>query len=103
MKNEFSKEKYKKRKQAKFAKEVTVLEPTLFNVAEYWFTKDPAKILEMRVDTLSQFLTMANVRSGARLLVVDETGGLLTAGVMERLGGESPSQWVIPFLTRSFR
>ncbi len=103
MKNEFSKEKYKKRKQAKFAKEVTVLEPTLFNVAEYWFTKDPAKILEMRVDTLSQLLTMGNVRSGARLLVVDETGGLLTAGVMERLGGEYPSQWVILLLTHSFR
>ena len=80
-----------------------MLEPTLFNVAEYWFTKDPAKILEMRVDTLSQLLTMGNVRSGARLLVVDETGGLLTAGVMERLGGEFSSQWVMLPLTRSFR
>jgi tRNA (adenine-N(1)-)-methyltransferase non-catalytic subunit len=88
LKNEFSKEKYKKRKRAKFAKEVAVLEPTLFNVAEYLFTKDPAKIWEMRIDTLAQLLMLGNVRPGARFLVVDETGGLLTAGVMERLGGE---------------
>jgi len=103
LKNEFSKEKYKKRKQAKFAKEVVVLEPTLFNVAEYWFTKDPTKIFEMRVDTLAQFLTLGNVRPEARFLVVDETGGLLTTGVMERLGGESSSWWVIFLLTDSLR
>jgi tRNA (adenine58-N1)-methyltransferase non-catalytic subunit len=103
LKNEFSKEKYKKRKQAKFAKEVTVLEPTLFNVAEYWSTKDPTKIWEMRVDTLAQLLTLGNVRPGARFLVVDETGGLLTAGVMERLGGKFPSYRVLLLLTHSFR
>src|SRR5260370_38793920 len=103
LKNEFSKEKYKKRKQAKFAKEVAVPEPQLFNGAEYWFIKDPAKIWGMRVDTLAQLLTLGNVRPGAQFLVVDETGGLLTAGVMERVGGESSSSRRIPLLIYSFR
>ena len=46
------------------------------------------KLLNLRVDTLSQILTMTNVHSGGRYLVY-ETGaqGLVVASVLERVGG----------------
>ncbi|KDQ15589.1 hypothetical protein BOTBODRAFT_624451 [Botryobasidium botryosum FD-172 SS1] len=87
LKTEYSKDKYKKRKEAKFAKAFTPIEPTLFNVCEYWFTKDPSKIRDIRSDTLAQILNLANIRPGGRYLVVDDASGLLVAGILERLGG----------------
>lgn len=41
----------------------------------------------MRVDALAMLLSMANAAAGARVLVLDGTGGLVTAAVVERLGG----------------
>lgn len=41
----------------------------------------------MRIDALSMMLSMANVGAGARVLVFDGTGGLVTAACLERLGG----------------
>lgn len=74
----------------RFAKEVTVLEPTLYNVASYYFQKDPTKILGLRIDTLSQMANLANLRPGGRFLVVDTTGGLLVGAALDRLGGDDP-------------
>ncbi|CAH1756353.1 7502_t:CDS:10 [Entrophospora sp. SA101] len=42
---------------------------------------------ELRIDTLSQMLKWANVHSNTRMLVVDDTQGLVITGIMERLGG----------------
>ncbi|KAJ9075014.1 tRNA (adenine(58)-N(1))-methyltransferase non-catalytic subunit trm6 [Entomophthora muscae] len=39
------------------------------------------------MDTLSQLLTFGNVFPGCRLLVVDDTQGLVVASILERLGG----------------
>lgn len=57
----------------------------------------------MREDTLSQLLTLSNVRPGGRYLVVDGTSGLITAALMERMGcdgrvlsfndADSPPPW----------
>ncbi|EJD03817.1 Gcd10p-domain-containing protein [Fomitiporia mediterranea MF3/22] len=88
LKTEFSKEKYKKRKEAKFAKTFTTIEPTLHNVCDYWFNKDRSRIREIRPDTLAQMLNYAGVRPSGRYLVVDEASGLLVSAVLERLGGE---------------
>lgn len=87
LKNEYSKEKYRKRKEAKFSKGFTVVEPTLFNICEYHFLRDASKIRDLRPHTLGQLLNAANVRPGARILVADDVSGLLVAGVLERLGG----------------
>ncbi|CAE6438706.1 unnamed protein product [Rhizoctonia solani] len=87
LKNEYSKEKYKKRKEAKYSKGFTVVEPTLFNVCEYHFSRDASKIRDLRPHTLGQLLNSANVRPGARILVADDVSGLLVAAVLERLGG----------------
>ncbi|KAF7303222.1 hypothetical protein MKEN_01286000 [Mycena kentingensis (nom. inval.)] len=87
LKTEYSKEKYKKRKEAKYSKTFTTIEPTLFNVCEFWFNKDKDRIRDIRVDTLSQILNMANIRPGGRFLAVDDASGLIVSGIIERMGG----------------
>ncbi|KAL5535659.1 MYO1_1 [Sanghuangporus sanghuang] len=88
LKTEYSKEKYKKRKEAKFSKMFATIEPTLHNVCNYWFNKDRSRIREIRPDTLAQMMNFAGVRPGGRYLVVDEASGLLVSAVLERLGDE---------------
>ncbi|KAF9785778.1 Gcd10p-domain-containing protein [Thelephora terrestris] len=89
LKTEYSKEKYKKRKEAKysFSKTFSTIEPTLFNVCEYWYTKDQNRLRDIRADALTQMLNLASVRPGGRYIVVDGASGALVAGVLDRLGG----------------
>ncbi|THG97452.1 hypothetical protein EW026_g4559 [Hermanssonia centrifuga] len=88
LKTEYSKEKYKKRKEAKYSKGFTTVIPTLFNVCEYWFNKDQNRLRDIRPDSLSQILNMAGVRQGGRYLVVDDASGIVVAGIIQRLGGK---------------
>ncbi|KAG6889975.1 hypothetical protein C0995_012935 [Termitomyces sp. Mi166 len=88
LKTEYSKEKYKKRKEAKYSKSFTTIEPTLFNVCDYWFNKDQARIRDLRTDSLSQLLNLANIRPGGRYIAVDDASGLVVAGILERMGGQ---------------
>ncbi|KAJ3549898.1 hypothetical protein NM688_g5131 [Phlebia brevispora] len=87
LKTEYSKEKYKKRKEAKYAKGFTTVLPTLFNVCEYWFKKDQTRLRDIRPDTLSQILNLASIRPGGRYLAVDDASGIVVAGILQRLGG----------------
>ncbi|KAJ3304333.1 tRNA (adenine(58)-N(1))-methyltransferase non-catalytic subunit trm6 [Kappamyces sp. JEL0829] len=87
-KTEFSKAKYIKKKVQKFAKLFVPLVPNSLNQVEYQTTKgNSERIKELRVDTLSQILTFANVRAGSRILCVDDSGGLLTLALLERTHG----------------
>ncbi|KAG5720826.1 tRNA (adenine-N(1)-)-methyltransferase non-catalytic subunit TRM6 [Termitomyces sp. T112] len=88
LKTEYSKEKYKKRKEEKYSKSFTTIEPTLFNVCDYWFNKDQARIRDLRTDSLSQLLNLANIRPGGRYIAVDDASGLVVAGILERMGGQ---------------
>jgi len=87
LKTEYSKDKYKKRKEAKFSRVFTVIDPTIHNVCEYWFKKDQGRIRDLRVDSLSQVLTLGDVRPGGRYLVVDEASGILISSILDRLDG----------------
>jgi tRNA (adenine-N(1)-)-methyltransferase non-catalytic subunit len=109
LKTEYSKEKYKKKKAAKFSnvfllfrstiyqalcrysKTFTALEPSIFNVCEYWFKKDQRRVRDLRIDTLSQMLNMANVKPAGRYIAVDDASGLLVSGILDRLGGKACS------------
>ncbi|KAJ3271925.1 hypothetical protein HDV01_006059 [Terramyces sp. JEL0728] len=62
-------------------------EKTEFAKAKYIKRKNPEKIHELRIDSLSQILTFANVRAGSRMLVCDDTGGLLATAILERTHG----------------
>lgn len=88
LKTEYSKDKYKKKKEAKYAKVFTTIPPTLFNVCEYWYNKDQGRIRDLRIDALSQMLNLANIRPGGRYLVVDDASGLVVSGVLHRMGGQ---------------
>ncbi|CAO3630787.1 unnamed protein product [Cunninghamella blakesleeana] len=86
-KTEYSKYKYVERKKKKFMKMFTPVRPTLYSITDYFFNKNPDKIKFLRVDTLSQLLSKANVRANSKLLVVDDTQGLIVAAAADRLGG----------------
>ncbi|WRT70709.1 uncharacterized protein IL334_007707 [Kwoniella shivajii] len=88
LKTEFSKEKWRRRKEKKFSQTVHPLSPSLPNILAHYSERAPASIMHLRTDTLSQLLNMANVRPGGRYLVVDDTGGLVTAAVLERMGAQ---------------
>lgn len=64
------------------------MEPTLFNVCDYWFNKDQNRLRDIRTDALSHILNLANIRPGGRYLAVDDASGIVVAGILERLGGK---------------
>lgn len=66
----------------------TVLEPTLHNICEHNFVRESLKTKDLRPDSLSQLLALANVRPGSRLLVVEDVHGHVVGGALERMGGE---------------
>ncbi|GLT57921.1 hypothetical protein SLA2020_308580 [Shorea laevis] len=86
-KTQFSQEKYRLRKQKKYAPKVLLRRPFARSISEAYFKKYPARIGFLRVDTLSLLLSMANIAPNSDVLVVDMIGGLLTGAVAERLGG----------------
>jgi tRNA (adenine-N(1)-)-methyltransferase non-catalytic subunit len=86
-KTEFSQEKYIKKKKKKYVTEVFFLSPTLQNIVETIFEKDPKKISYLRSDTISQILTFGNIRAGSRVLIVENVGGLIVGACLSRMGG----------------
>ncbi|XP_038715671.1 tRNA (adenine(58)-N(1))-methyltransferase non-catalytic subunit trm6-like [Tripterygium wilfordii] len=83
----FSQEKYRLKKQKKYAPTVLLRRPFARSICEAYFKKYPDRIGFLRVDALSLLLSMANVSANSDVLVVDMVGGLLTGAVAERLGG----------------
>ncbi|XP_037575694.1 LOW QUALITY PROTEIN: tRNA (adenine(58)-N(1))-methyltransferase non-catalytic subunit TRM6-like [Dermacentor silvarum] len=85
-KTEYAQRKYLKKKQDKYLQHVMLGRPTARLLVEMYYSQNPLKIGNMRVDSLAQMLTCCNVRSGGRYIVFDSWVGLLTAAVLERLG-----------------
>ncbi|KAJ8538274.1 hypothetical protein K7X08_014814 [Anisodus acutangulus] len=83
----FSQEKYRVKKQKKYAPRVLLRRPFARSICEAYFKKHPDKIGFMRVDALSLLLCLGNVTSNADVLLVDMLGGIVTGAIAERLGG----------------
>ncbi|KAJ6845135.1 tRNA (adenine(58)-N(1))-methyltransferase non-catalytic subunit trm6 [Iris pallida] len=83
----FSQEKYKLKKQKKYAPKVLLRRPFARSICEAYFKKYPNRIGSLRVDSLSLLLSMANVSAYSDVLVVDMVGGILTGAAAERIGG----------------
>ena len=64
------------------------MKPSARVFCDYWFEKNPEKIMGMRLDTFSQLITASGVTCGSRMLCVDETGGMLALGLLERMAGD---------------
>ena len=43
---------------------------------------------DLRLDTLSQILTMSNVRAHCRVMVVESCQGMVVGALLERMGGK---------------
>lgn len=102
-KTSFSLAKYTLRKSRKYLKRFTALPLDVGLLTEYVLEKEAYKIMELRQDLLGLICSWANIHCGAtsriltaedgvsqvgggRWLVVDDTGGLVTAALAERMG-----------------
>ncbi|KAI3464850.1 hypothetical protein Pfo_021513 [Paulownia fortunei] len=86
-KTAFSQEKYRIKKQKKYAPRVLLRRPFARSICEAYFKKHAEKIGFLRVDTLSLLLSLANVTAQSDVLVLDTLDGIITGAVAERLGG----------------
>jgi tRNA (adenine-N(1)-)-methyltransferase non-catalytic subunit len=102
-KTSFSLAKYTLRKSRKYMKRFTALPLDVGLLTEYVIEKEAYKIMELREDLLGLINSWANIHSGegsrvsmaedgvsqiggGRWLVVDDTGGLVTAALAEKMG-----------------
>lgn len=86
-KTKFSQEKFLKKKAKKYFEYLVIRKPSIRLLMQIHYKADPLKILNLRIDSLSQLLNQTNIRSGAKVMVY-ETGcqGLIVAAALERIG-----------------
>lgn len=85
-KNAFSKVKYIRRKQQKFLRWICPRRPTTRLIADFFTRKDPSRILDCRLDTLSQLLGHANILPGGKYCLWDDSKGYVLGAMLERAG-----------------
>ncbi|KAJ1353457.1 hypothetical protein KIN20_010092 [Parelaphostrongylus tenuis] len=85
---EYSKNKYIRRKTKKHSDRVLILKPTIRLLASSYYMKDCARVSNLRVDQLGMILQLAGVHHGKNVLVFDQVLGMVSAAVIDRLGGE---------------
>ena len=74
-KTKFSQEKYLRKKHNKYAKELTVLKPSINDFCD-------ANPSEIRGDMLGSLIRFSGVRHGSSVAVVDDAGGILSASLL---------------------
>lgn len=86
-KNIYSKEKYLKKKQQKFMKWFCPRLPTTRLLSEHFNRKDrdPGRLLDLRLDGLSQVLGHVNVFPGCKIMVWDDSMGFASGAVLSRM------------------
>ena len=89
-KTKFSQEKYKKRKSLKYAKVFKIIQSTSTALLCNFFSKATEKIMGIRQDSLSMILSLANAQAGMKALVLDETHGLISLALLERIKSSQP-------------
>ncbi|XP_026484882.2 tRNA (adenine(58)-N(1))-methyltransferase non-catalytic subunit TRM6 [Vanessa tameamea] len=94
-KTEFSQAKYLKKKEKKYFEYIQILKPNLRNITEILYKLDPSKVQGVRIDTLSQIMTLSNISSeGNHLLYDSGSNGLLVAALLSAMGPQSNGQLV---------
>ncbi|KAK7066922.1 tRNA (adenine(58)-N(1))-methyltransferase non-catalytic subunit TRM6 [Halocaridina rubra] len=83
----YSQEKYVNKKQKKYDEIITIHRPSIRLLSTMYYLQDPLKISNLRIDSLSQLLCLANVQSGGRFVVFESgTSGLVAAAMLHRMG-----------------
>ena len=85
-KTAFAQEKYLKKKAKKHMPFVALLRPSPLTLCDFYMLKSPDKLLGLRRDTLALLLTLSNVQEGSRVLVLEQTLGLLAAAATQAAG-----------------
>ncbi|XP_041973654.1 tRNA (adenine(58)-N(1))-methyltransferase non-catalytic subunit TRM6 [Aricia agestis] len=94
-KTEYSQEKYLKKKEKKYFEYIQILRPNLRHIAEIMYKLEPTKIQGIRMDTLSQIITMSNVSNeGNHLLYDSGSNGLLAAALLSAIGQEGSGKLI---------
>lgn len=86
-KTEFAQEKYIKKKKKKYEAHITILKPSTRILSVMYSAREPAKICQLRYDTLAQMLSQGNIHAGSKVIVMETCAGLVLGAVMERMGG----------------
>ncbi|XP_053601094.1 tRNA (adenine(58)-N(1))-methyltransferase non-catalytic subunit TRM6 [Plodia interpunctella] len=94
-KTEFSQEKYLKKKEKKYFEYLQVVRPNLRLITEVMYRLDPGKIQGIRIDTLSQIMTLSNIQSeGVHLLYDSGSNGLVAAALLSAIGANTNGKLV---------
>ncbi|KAL7645275.1 UNVERIFIED_CONTAM: hypothetical protein RMT77_003661 [Armadillidium vulgare] len=86
-KTKYSQEKYVSKKLRKYDEIITLHRPSMRLLLHMYYSQDPLRISNLRIDTLSQMVAYANVQSGGRYAVY-EAGmqGLVSAALLSQIG-----------------
>ena len=88
LKTEFSKEKYLKQKKTKHKMvKLLTLKANAASLTEMYFHRKPDKTMSIRMDTVSQIMSLANVHHSQYVLVVESCTGLMIGSIAERMDG----------------
>ncbi|CEL95497.1 unnamed protein product [Vitrella brassicaformis CCMP3155] len=87
-KTAFSQQKWLVKKQKKYVKQLTAMRPGILELCELYAQIDPAKICGLRVDYVGAIVTLGNVSSGRRVIVCDQSMGLITAAIAQQMAGD---------------
>jgi tRNA (adenine-N(1)-)-methyltransferase non-catalytic subunit len=87
-KTQYSQEKYIKKKKDKYLPIYQIMRPTIRTLCEFYTQGiNKRKILNMRMDTISQMLTYSNLAAHRNVMVLESCKGLILSAVVERVGG----------------
>jgi len=84
----FSQQKYIRKKTKKHVDILRLQKPTIRLLADCYYQQNPMKIINLRADLLAQILELSNVATSHKIAIVESAMGLLTAAVLDRLGGD---------------
>lgn len=94
-KTEYAQEKYLMKKEKKYFEFIRILRPNLRIITESMYKLDPSKIQGIRLDTLSQIISLANVHcDGTHLLYDSGSNGLMAAALLNAIGPNSNGKLV---------
>lgn len=94
-KTEYAQEKYIKKKSKKYFEYVQIKKPTIKLLTEMFYRFEPIKVLNLRVEELSQILAYSNIQSeGIHLLYDSGTSGLVPAALMHAIGPENDGKLI---------
>lgn len=86
-KNEYSQDKYIIKKQKKYQNSVQIFHPTPYLLSKHFFERSMDPSYCLRTDTLSHILSLSGVRSKSKVLLMEDTRGILAGSILDRLDG----------------